>query len=150
MSEIFHLASDHAAFEVKQQIKDYLLNKYPGQFEIIDHGTNSEKSCNYAHYAVSLAEGIQKDKTRGILLCGSGIGASMVANKFKRVRAALCRTVEEAQLSRLHNDSNVLTMGGRVTPFETMKLIIDVWLETSFEGGRHLERIEAFDNLGEE
>lgn len=150
MSEVFHLASDHAAFEAKKQIKDYLLNKYPDQFEIVDHGTNSEKSCNYAHHAVALAEGIQKSNTRGILLCGSGIGASMVANKFKRVRAALCRSVEEAQLSRLHNDSNVLTLGGRVTPIETMKKMIDIWLETSFEGGRHSERIESFDSLGEE
>ena len=150
MSEIFHLASDHAAFEAKKQIKDYLLKKYPDQFEIIDHGTNSEKSCNYAYHAAELAAGIQKDSARGILLCGSGIGASMVANRFKRVRAALCRSVEEAQLSRLHNDSNVLALGGRVTPFETMKNMIDVWLSTSFEGGRHMERIESFDNLGEE
>ena len=149
MSEKFFLASDHGAFEAKSQIKAYLESNYR-ELEIVDLGAYSEESCNYAEFAMTLAKEVRSSKGRGILLCGSGIGASIAANRFKGVRAALCRTAEEAELSRLHNDSNVLTLGGRITPFKVMKEMIDIWFKTEFEGGRHIDRISSFDELGAE
>ncbi len=142
------LACDHGAFIAKEQIKNYLNDTY-SNFEITDLGTYSEDSCNYAEFAIKLAKEVVKHRARGILLCGSGIGASIAANRFAGIRAALCRTVEEAKLSRLHNDANVLTLGGRITPFEQMQQMIDMWLTTDFEQGRHIARIETFNNLGE-
>lgn len=148
MSNIIFLACDHGAYEAKEQIKKYLMDNYK-LYTVEDLGTYSQESCNYAEYAMALAKRVGRAEGRGILLCGSGIGASMAANRFQGVRAALCRTVEEAKLSREHNDSNVLTLGGRITPFEQMKAMIDVWFETDFEQGRHIDRIASFNMKGE-
>ena len=148
MAEKFFLASDHGAFEAKSKIAEYLKENY-SELDIVDLGTYSEQSCNYAEFAIKLAKEVASSDGRGILLCGSGIGASIAANRFGGVRAALCRTVEESKLSRLHNDSNVLTLGGRITPFEQMKEMIDIWFATKFEAGRHIERISSFNKLGE-
>lgn len=148
VKEEFYIASDHGAFEAKSNIISY-LNSTHKNLEVIDLGTGSEESCNYAEYALKLAKKVQQKDARAILLCGSGIGASLAANRVSKVRATLCRSVEDARLSRQHNNSNVLTLGGRVTPFDQMKEMIDVWLKEDFEGGRHIERISVFDELGE-
>jgi ribose 5-phosphate isomerase B len=148
MREKFYLASDHGAYEEKKEVIAYLQEKH-SDLEIIDLGTDSANSCNYAEFAIKLAKHIQQEKARGILFCGSGIGASIAANRFAGVRAALCRSVEEAKLSRLHNDANVLTMGGRITSVKLMKEMIDVWFSTKFESGRHVARISTFNDLGE-
>lgn len=148
MKEQFFIASDHGAFEAKSNIIAYLNSKY-SDLDVVDLGTDSEESCNYAEYAIKLARKVQEFDGRAILLCGSGIGASIAANRISGIRAALCRSVEDAKLSRLHNNSNVLTLGGRVTPFDQMKEMIDVWFSTEFEGGRHVDRISLFNGLGE-
>ena len=145
MEKIF-FASDHAAFKERCDLARHLEHR----FEVIDLGTSSEASCHYPDYAIALARKMQQDaQARGVLLCGSGIGVSIVANRFKGIRAALCRSVEDAGLSRLHNDANVLCLGSRATSIDEMKRILDVWLSTSFEAGRHRDRLDIFKNLGE-
>lgn len=136
-----YLASDHAAFEAKESLKDYLNE----EFEIEDLGTDSAESTHYPIYSQKCAEAVAANpKSKGVLLCGSGIGASMVANRTKGVRAALCRTVWDAQMSRLHNNANIIVFGGRVSSLEDMKKMIDVFFSTEFEGGRHQTRIDMF------
>lgn len=140
-----HLASDHAAFNEKLELLKYLDGKY----EIADLGTYSGDSTNYPEWAKKLAENVRSEKTIGILLCGSGIGVSMVANRYSGIRAALCRDEDDAKMSRLHNDANVLCLSGRKTPIDLIKKIVDTFLSTPFEGGRHQTRIDQFNLLGE-
>ncbi|MGE3608663.1 MAG: ribose 5-phosphate isomerase B [Bacteriovoracaceae bacterium] len=140
-----YLASDHAAFNEKQALVEYLSKSY----QVIDLGTNSSESTNYPEWAKKLVEKVKEEKTPGIVLCGSGIGVCMVANRYKGIRAALCRDEEDAKMSRLHNDANVLCLSGRRTSIDLLKKIADVFLTTSFEGGRHEVRISQFNNLGE-
>lgn len=140
------IGSDHAAFDAKSELVDYLRNK---NFEVVDLGPDSSERCNYPDFATSVAKKVVLEKSMGILLCGSGIGVSMVANRYAGIRAALCRTVEEAKLSREHNDSNILCFGARISSMEEMKRMVDVWPETEFGGGRHEERIALFNDLGE-
>lgn len=139
------IASDHAAFNEKQELISYLR----GQYEVVDLGTNSADSTNYPEWAIKLVEKVKSQESVGILLCGSGIGVSMAANRFSGIRAALCRDTEDAKMSRLHNDANVLCLSGRRTAVEEIKKISDVFLTTSFEGGRHQARVDLFNNLGE-
>lgn len=139
------IASDHAAFNEKQQLLDYLKGKY----EVVDLGTDSADSTNYPDWAIKLVKNVKSEPSLGILLCGSGIGVCMTANRFKDIRAALCRDEEDAKMSRLHNNANVLCLSGRRTPIELIKKISDTFLTTSFEGGRHQTRIDLFNNLGE-
>jgi len=139
------IASDHAAFNEKNLLRDYLKNHH----EVIDLGTNSLESTHYPEWAKKLVEEVLKENTIGILLCGSGIGVSMVANRYKGIRAALCRDEDDAKMARLHNNANVLCLGGRKTTPELLKKIADRFLATSFEGGRHQIRIDQFDSLGE-
>ncbi len=139
------IASDHAAFNEKQTLIEYLKTKH----EVVDLGTHSAESTNYPDWAKKLVLKVREDKSIGILLCGSGIGVSMTANRFKGIRAALCYDEEAAKMSRLHNNANVLCLAGRRTPIEQIKKIADVFLATEFEGGRHQTRIDLFDNLGE-
>src|SRR5690606_626101 len=113
-------------------------------------GTHSAESTNYAEWAKELVENVRKEPSPGILLCGSGIGICMTANRYKGIRAALCRDEDDARLSRLHNDANVLCLAGRKTPVEEMYKIADAFLSTNFEGGRHQARIDAFNSLGED
>jgi ribose 5-phosphate isomerase B len=140
-----HLASDHAAFNEKQELLKYLDGKY----EIADLGTYSGDSTNYPEWAKKLAENVRSEKTIGILLCGSGIGVSMVANRYSGIRAALCRDEDDAKMSRLHNNANVLCLSGRKTPIDLIKKIVDTFLSTPFEGGRHQTRIDQFNLIGE-
>ncbi len=138
------IASDHAAFNEKNELVEYLKSK----FEVIDLGTHSIDSTNYPEWAKTLVHNVLKDNVPGILLCGSGIGVSMTANRFKGIRAALCRDEDDAKMSRLHNDANVLCLAGRKTPIDQMKKMADVFLSTAFEGGRHKTRVDMFNQLG--
>jgi len=141
------IASDHAAYAEKEE----LIKKLSSSFSVTDLGPESADRCNYSDFAITMAKKIQNSNsdTVGILLCGSGIGMSMAANRFKGVRAALCYTPVEAQLSREHNDANVLCVGARTHSQEEIEEIAKTWLKTEFEGGRHSDRIKIFDNLGE-
>lgn len=140
-----YIACDHAAFEAKEAIRKHLEGKH----EIIDLGTHSTDSVHYPDYAIKLAqEVIKTPESRGILLCGSGIGVSIVANRFKAVRAALCHDVDDAKMCRLHNDANVLCLSGRKTPVDTLKTMTDIFLSAAFEGGRHQQRLDIFKGLG--
>lgn len=140
------IASDHAAFECKNQLIDHLTSH--GHI-VEDLGPFNSERCNYPDYAKCVAEAVVKNNTKGILLCGSGIGVSIVANRFSKIRAALCRSSEDAKLSREHNDSNIICFGARVSTLESIKEMTDIWFTTEFSQGRHSERIELFNNLGE-
>lgn len=133
------LANDHAGFELKQFVIKYLTEK---GYEVKDYGTHSEASCDYPDYAHALAKGLlQKEVDLGIAICGSGEGISMTLNKHQHVRAALVWMPEIAHMTRLHNDANVLVMPGRYISQETAAEIMDEFLNTEFEGGRHINRI---------
>ncbi len=136
------LASDHAGFELKEAIKDYL-----SKYEIIDFGTHSKESMDYPDTGFKAAEEVSKGNCdKGILICGAGIGMSIVANKVKGIRAALCMTVEQAKLSREHNDANILILAGRFISKKTAKDIIKTWFNSEFEGGRHMVRVNKINN----
>ena len=137
------IGSDHAAFELKEKIKTYLFNK---GYIVEDAGTKSEASVNYVDYGKKVAKSVSKGQfSKGILLCGTGLGMSMIANRFKDVRAARCSDVFSAKMSRLHNDSNILVLGGRLVGDILAYELVQTWLDTGFEGGRHLERIQSID-----
>ena len=135
------LASDHAGFGLKEKIKAELLR----QGRIVDDcGAFSEAAANWAEYGALASAKVAADPTGtvGILVCGSGIGMSIVANKFPGVRAALCHSEDAARLARMHNDANVLALGARVVDEETARRIVAVFLATPFEGGRHQARLD--------
>lgn len=137
------IGCDHAAFALKEQIKAFLSAR---GIAVHDVGTHSEDSVDYPDYGIKLAELISSGQyRRGILLCGTGIGMSMVANRFSNVRAALCNDLFSAQMSRQHNDANVLVMGARVIGDILAMEILRIWLETAFEGGRHQRRLDQFN-----
>ena len=134
------LASDHAGYELKEFVKQYLTEK---GIEFFDFGTYSETSCDYPDFAHPLANAIEGGECYpGIAICGSGEGISMTLNKHQGVRAALCWIPEIAKLCRQHNDANVLVMPGRFISKETAREIMDAYLTTDFEGGRHQARID--------
>lgn len=139
------IASDHAAFVEKNQLVEHLKLSH----DVTDLGTHTPESTNYPDWVKVLVENVRKEKTMGILLCGSGIGVCMAANRYKDIRAALCRDEDDAKMSRLHNNANVLCLSGRKTSQELINKISDVFLSTSFEGGRHQNRVDLFNNLGE-
>ena len=139
------LASDHAGYEMKEFIRDLLDEK---NIPYIDYGTFSTESTNYAIYGHRLAEAIeQNDVQKGIAVCSTGNGISMTLNKHQGIRAALCWCEEIARLARAHNDANVLSLPGRFISLDLAEKIITVFLNTSFDGGRHQCRVEAIDNL---
>ena len=140
------LGSDHAAYEMKETVKRLLLSQ---NFEVIDVGTHSTERADYPDYAKKLCHEVLTKNIQGILLCGSGIGVSIVANRFKGIRAALCRTSEDAEMSRKHNDANVLCLGARFNSEDEIKSILTAWFENSFEGGRHADRLKKFSDLGD-
>ena len=137
------IGSDHGGFEYKDVIKNFLTNE---GYEVIDEGTYSKESCDYPEIAKQVAKKVSTGEvSRGILICGSGIGMSIAANKVKGIRAALCSEATSARLSREHNNSNVLCMGQRLIG-ETMAVeIVKVWLNTEFSGGRHQNRIDMIE-----
>jgi RpiB/LacA/LacB family sugar-phosphate isomerase len=133
------LGADHAGYELKEDVKAFLMQK--GN-PVTDAGTKGPESVDYPDFARPVAEAVSAGRfERGILVCGTGIGMSIAANRYPGVRAALCLDEETARLSRLHNDSNVLVLAGRKTDPEQAREIIRVWLETEFEGGRHAARL---------
>lgn len=141
MTKIY-LACDHAAFEAKEFVRTILEN-----YEVIDLGTHSVDSVHYPDYGKKIANAVLEDKgSLGIALCGSGIGISIQVNRFKGIRGALCRSTEDAKMSRLHNDSNILCLGARFNSNEEIKAIVETWLSTEFEGGRHQTRVDLLDN----
>jgi len=132
---------------MKEALGHYLKTK---KHAVTDVGTFSEESCNYAQYAFLVAEAVRaKRADRGIIICKSGIGSCIAANKVRGVRAALAHTVKAARLSRLHNDANVLVLGSDFTPVETAKKMTGVWLNTAFEGGRHVQRLQTIKKIEE-
>ena len=139
MKKIF-ISSDHAGFNLKEQIKKKFSKKYSFQ----DMGTNNSKiSVNYPDYAHKLSKKVSNNsKNIGILVCGSGMGMSMAANKHKKIRAAMCYSVKNAKLSRLHNNANIITLGSRLTNKNTAFKCIKVFMNTKFEGGRHKNRVK--------
>ena len=139
------IASDHGGFALKESLKPYLEKK---GFNVRDLGAFSESRCDYPEFAYSLAKQISQGKfKRGILICKSGIGNSIVANRLSGVRAALCVNVKCAQLSREHNDSNVLVLGSLFVSPVLAKKITGVWLNTKFEGGRHKRRLNQIKEI---
>lgn len=139
------IGCDHAAFQLKDIIKADLLKN---GISVEDIGANGIESVNYPDYAKKVASAVSRGEyERGILLCGTGLGMSITANRYKGVRAALCNDVFLAKMSRLHNDSNVLVLGARVIGDVLALEILKTWLATSFEGGRHKTRIDMMDEL---
>jgi len=140
------IASDHAGFELKKYLKGKLKKE---GYEVIDFGPGISKSVDYPDYALKVANSIGgKEKIeRGILICGTGIGMSMSANKFKEVRAAQCNSIYLAKLAREHNDANILTMGARILAKELAWEITNVFLETPFLKGRHLRRVNKIKKI---
>ncbi len=139
------LACDHGAFELKKEIEDYLAAQ-PG-VEVINLGVDGPGSVDYPEYAQKLCRALLAGEAeRGILLCGTGLGMSIAANRFTGIRATLCHDEYTARLSRLHNDSNVLVLGARVTGPAVALGIVEVWMEEIFEGDRHKRRLEKIEN----
>lgn len=139
MAKQIYIGSDHSAVNYKKTIIDHLTDK---GYEVHDLGTYSEEATNYANYGIRVGEHVRDTKESfGIVICGTGIGISIAANKVNRIRASLVYTTETAEITRLHNDSNVLALGARITPVEEALRIVDVFLATPFEGGRHEDRI---------
>lgn len=137
------LASDHAGFELKEEIKKYLLG---AGIEIQDLGTDSAESVDYPVYGMKCAGAVLSGEAdRGIVICATGIGISIAANRFKGIRCALCTDTNMAEMTRRHNDSNVLALGGRTTGTDKALKITEVWLNTEFEGGRHRRRVDLLD-----
>ncbi|MEZ5279988.1 MAG: ribose 5-phosphate isomerase B [Acidimicrobiales bacterium] len=139
------IGSDHAGFELKQHLVEYLRSE---GHDVTDFGTNSTESCDYPPICAAVGRAVVAGEAdRGIVMGGSGQGEQIAANKVAGVRAALCHDLWMARMSRLHNDANVLSMGGRVvTPFMAEE-IVDLWLATEFEGGRHQRRIDLLTDL---
>ena len=134
------IGCDHAAFTLKEELKAYLLSK---QYEVKDFGTHSEERADYPDFAHPVANAVEnKEVDFGLLLCGSGNGINMTANKHKGIRSALCWNAEIAQMARLHNDANILTLPARYISSEEAKKCVDVFYTTAFEGGRHSDRIK--------
>jgi len=134
------ICSDHAGFELKEKLKVVLLNK---GYDVIDFGTDSDASCDYPDFAHKLGYAIDSEELlRGISICGSGNGISMTMNKHPKVRAALCWSKEIAELARKHNDANVCSMPARFISYQSALDILDTYLTTAFEGGRHQARID--------
>ena len=139
MKKIF-IASDHAGFDLKEMIKKYLSKK---RLTFHDLGPENDKSVDYPLYAHNVAKKVKVNKNNvGILICGSGTGMNITANKHKNIRAAQCFNLKSTKLSRLHNDANIITLGSRLISKKNALNFVGVFLKTKFEGGRHLRRIK--------
>ena len=139
------IASDHGGYGLKQKVLDHVSAR---GFEVIDLGTNSEESVDYPVYGQLCGETVASGKADlGIVICGTGIGISIAANKVHGIRCGLCTSVELAHLTKQHNNANILALGGRTTPENLAIDIVDEWLDTEFEGGRHKRRVDMLDNM---
>jgi ribose 5-phosphate isomerase B len=143
-SEMIAIASDHAGFSLKNKLKQKLNNL---GFEVLDLGTNDTKSVDYPDFGYAMASAIKDNKaSRGVLVCGSGIGISISANRHNNIRAALVHDSLGAKMSRLHNDANVIVFGGRMIGMDVALDCLQTFLNTNFEGGRHALRVEKLSN----
>ena len=134
------IACDHSAVELKEEVKKLLTER---GYDYEDFGTDSTASCHYPIYGARAARAVASGRCdRGIVICGTGIGMSMVANKVKGIRCALCSDTFSARMTRVHNDSNMLALGARVIGVELAKEIVNAWLDAEFEGGRHQVRLD--------
>jgi len=134
------IASDHAGFKLKESIKDFLINK---NISIIDLGPMNEDSVDYPDYAKKVSNRVKlKRSDVGILVCGSGTGMAISANKIKGIRAAVCYNLKSTRLSRQHNNANIISIGSRLTRKNIALKLVSIFLETKFEGGRHLRRVK--------
>jgi glycine hydroxymethyltransferase len=146
--ETLPVASDHAGFPLKKELVAWLEGR---GYRVLDMGTYNEDATDYPEYGARVAGLISRGASRrGLLVCGSGIGIAIVANKFPGVRAAHCTSIEMARLSRLHNDANILVLGGRLTELDAAKEMLGVWLDTEFEGGRHARRVDQIKKIEEQ
>ena len=143
-SETIAIACDHAGFELKNELKRTLIDL---NFEVLDLGTNEVKSVDYPDYGYAMAAAIKDGRaSRGVLVCGSGIGISIAANRHNNIRAALIHDSLGAKMSRLHNDANVIVFGGRIIGNDVAVDCLHTFLTTNFEGGRHVARVEKLSN----
>ena len=134
------IGSDHAGLDLKKDVLDLLMDL---GHEYADYGTDTPQSVDYPDFGEKVAQAVSSGKAdRGILICGTGIGMSIVANKFHNIRAALCNDLFSAKMSRLHNDANILVMGGRIIGKDLARAIVNTWMKTDFESGRHLNRLK--------
>src|ERR1035438_4616384 len=134
------IGSDHAAFALKEEIKAYLIEK---GYQVQDFGASGLERVDYCDFGFKVGEAVARGECeKGVLFCGSGVGISISANKVKGIRAVVCSEPYSAKLSREHNDTNVLALGSRVVGVDLAKMIIDIWLNAPFEGGRHALRVE--------
>ncbi len=134
------IASDHAGFKLKEMIKNYLIDR---RVPIIDLGPFTDQSVDYPDFAKKLANRIKSEKSDvGILVCGSGTGMAISANKIKKIRAAVCYNLKSTRLSRQHNNANIIALGSRLTKKSLSLKLVEVFLQTKFEGGRHLKRVK--------
>jgi len=141
----YFIGTDHAGFEVKPFVIEYLEKK---GIEVEDLGCFSKESVDYPDFAHKVAKAVLENPgSKGILICGSGIGMSLAANKHNGIRAALCHDYYTAKMSRLHNDANILCFGARIVGLGEIESILEAWLITEFEGGRHQRRVEKIDNF---
>tara|TARA_B100000214_G_C23926724_1_gene608718 strand:- start:793 stop:1233 length:441 start_codon:yes stop_codon:yes gene_type:complete len=143
INKFISIGSDHAGYDLKEEIVHYLKNN---NYHVYDKGTFSNESTDYPEFGHKVGQSIVDGETnKGIVICGSGIGISIAANKIKGIRAALCSSKKHARMSRLHNDSNVLALGSRMEGADNFLEIVRVWLNTDFEGGRHENRINKIE-----
>lgn len=134
------IGNDHSAVEMKQEIVKFLQDL---GYEVVNYGTDSTESCDYPVYGEKVARAVAaKEVDLGILMCGTGVGISLAANKVKGIRAVVCSEPYSARLSRQHNNTNILALGARVVGIELAKMIIEEWLNAEFEGGRHQRRVD--------
>ena len=142
---VVFIGSDHAGYSVKQKTEEYVRSL---GYRTVDLGPDSEEPVDYPEFGVKVARMVHEtDGSCGIIFCGTGIGISISANKIPGIRAALCTSTFHAEMARRHNDANILAMGARVSTFEEIKDMIDIWFKTSFEGGRHARRVEKIHSL---
>ena len=142
---IIAMANDHVGLALKKIVKEHLIER---GYKVVDLGTHSEESVDYPIYGKACGEAVASGKADlGIVICGTGIGISIAANKVKGIRCGLCTSVEMAELTKKHNDANMLALGGRTTDAELSIKITDTWLDTEFEGGRHKRRTDMLDEM---
>ena len=140
------IAGDHSAVELKQELMNHLIQK---GYEVINYGTDSTESVDYPAYGETLSREIMSGKVeRGIAICGTGIGIGIACNKVPGIRCCTCSEPYSAMLARKHNDAQVISIGARVVGFELAKMIVDIFLETEFEGGRHQRRVNLLNHIG--
>ena len=140
------IAGDHSAVELKQELMNHLIQK---GYEVINYGTDSTESVDYPAYGETLSREIMRGKVeRGIAICGTGIGIGIACNKVPGIRCCTCSEPYSAMLARKHNDAQVISIGARVVGSELAKMIVDIFLETEFEGGRHQRRVNLLNHIG--